>query len=69
MLRFVFEPGSLPFGFAVTDFPPSLPVSGSCVSILVPLRDNDIARCLGLRGEGHDLGEEPGAEELCTEIG
>ena len=60
----MFKPGGLHFGFAVTDFPSGVPVSGSFVSALVPLRDNDLVRCFGLGGEGNDIGEE-----LVTEMG
>ena len=34
----LFEPGGLPLGFVGTDCPLGLPVSGSFVSTLVPLR-------------------------------
>ena len=54
-LGLFFEPGGLPFVFAVTDFPPGVPVSGSFVSILVPLRDTDLDLDPGFGGgDGQD---------------
>ena len=65
-----FAPGGLPFGFAVTDFPIGVPVSGSFVSTLVPLRDDDLPLWGGV---GHDIGEELPRfglfEDEATEIG
>ena len=50
-----FETRGLPLGFAVTDLPFGIPISGSFVSALVPLRDNDLPLW---GGAGHDIGEE-----------
>ena len=50
-----FAPEGLTLGFAGRDFPLGIPVSGSFVSALVPLRDNDLPLW---GGAGHDIGEE-----------
>ena len=56
--------------FCVTDFPLCILVSGSFVSALVPLRNNDLPRVVPVFGKGQGFGEELTeiGEEL-TEIG
>ena len=68
-----FEPGGLPFGFAVSDLPVCILVSGSFVSALVPLRDNDLPLVVPVFGKGQGLGEELTGfglfDDEATEIG
>ena len=55
-----FELGGLPFGFACIGLPIGNPVSGASVSILVPLRDDTLARCFGDGDLTTGIGERPG---------